>query len=165
MPEKPLLPKLVANRRSFLQTALTGGVAAALTPVYPTLGAARVNSSGATAATGGTPAARAPEVRSFELDEATISELQEGMKSGKFTARSLVEKYTARIGEIDKRGPAINSILELNPDALAIADALDQERKAKGPRGPMHGIPVLIKDNIDTVDKMMTTAGSLALVG
>ncbi len=87
------------------------------------------------------------------------------MKSGTFTSRSLVEKYTARIEEIDKRGPAVNSILELNPDALAIADALDQERKAKGPRGPLHGIPVLIKDNIDTADKMMTTAGSLALLG
>jgi amidase len=77
----------------------------------------------------------------------------------------LVEKYHARIDEIDKRCPSINSIIELNPDALAIADTLDQERKAKGPRGPMHGIPVLIKDNIDTADKMMTTAGSLALVG
>src|SRR5579863_3883126 len=164
MPEKPFLSKLVANRRSFLQTALTGGIAAAVTPVYPALGAARINSA-TTAATGGTSEARVPGVRPFELDEATISELQDGMKSGKFTARSLVEKYAARIGEIDKRGPAINSILELNPDALATADALDQERKAKGPRGPMHGIPVLIKDNIDTVDKMMTTAGSLALVG
>jgi amidase len=164
MPAKPL-SKLVANRRSFLQTALTGGVAAAVTPVYPALGAARANSSTATASAGGTSAARVPEVRPFELDEATISELQDGMKSGKFTARSLVEKYAARIGEIDKRGPAINSILELNPDALATADALDQERKSKGPRGPMHGIPVLIKDNIDTADKMMTTAGSLALLG
>jgi amidase len=87
------------------------------------------------------------------------------MKSGKYTARSLVEKYHARIEEIDKRGPAINAIIELNPDALSIADALDEERKAKGPRGPLHGVPVLIKDNIDTADKMMTTAGSLALVG
>ncbi len=87
------------------------------------------------------------------------------MKSGRFTARSLVEKYTARIEEIDKHGPALNSTLELNPDASAIADGLDQERKAKGPRGPLHGIPVLIKDNIDTADRMMTTAGSLALVG
>jgi amidase len=165
MPEKPLLSKPVANRRSFLQTALTGGVAAALTPVYPALGAARVNSSTANAAAGGASEARAPEVRPFELDEATISDLQEGVKSGKFTARSLVEKYAARIGEIDKHGPAINSILELNPDALAIADSLDQERKAKGPRGPLHGVPVLIKDNIDTADKMMTTAGSLALLG
>jgi amidase len=87
------------------------------------------------------------------------------MKSGKFTARSLAEKYSARIDEIDKRGPAVNAIIELNPDAFSIADELDHERKAKGPRGPLHGIPVLIKDNIDTADRMMTTAGSLALVG
>ncbi len=112
----------------------------------------------------------APEVKAFELEEITIPELQEGMKSGKYTARSLVEKYHARIEEVDtprkdKRGPAMNAIIELNPDALSIADALDQERKAKGPRGPLHGVPVLIKDNIDTADKMMTTAGSLALVG
>jgi len=99
------------------------------------------------------------------LAEITIPELQDGMKSGKFTARSLAEKYLARIDEIDKRGPAVNAIIELNPDALSIADALDQERKAKGARGPLHGIPVLIKDNIDTADRMMTTAGSLALVG
>src|SRR5208337_3538523 len=87
------------------------------------------------------------------------------MKSGRFTARSLVQKYSDRIDEIDKHGPAINSVLELNPDALTIADTLDQERKTKGPRGPLHGIPVLIKDNIDTADRMMTTAGSLALIG
>jgi amidase len=87
------------------------------------------------------------------------------MKSGKFTARSLVEKYSSRIDDVDQRGPAINSVIEMNPDALWIAAALDQERKAKGPRGPLHGIPVLIKDNIDTADRMMTTAGSLALVG
>jgi amidase len=104
-------------------------------------------------------------VKPFELDEITIAELQEGMKSGRFTARSLVEKYTARVEEIDKHGPAINSIIELNPDALAIADRLDEERKAGGSRGPLHGIPVLIKDNLDTADQMMTTAGSLALVG
>jgi len=107
----------------------------------------------------------APDVRPFELDEITIAELQDGMKSGKFTARSLVEKYTARIDEIDKSGPTVNAIIELNPDADSIADALDQERKTKGARGPLHGIPVLIKDNIDTADRMMTTAGSLALVG
>lgn len=87
------------------------------------------------------------------------------MKSGKFTARALAQKYLDRIAQIDKRGPAINAIIELNPDALSIADALDAERKAKGPRGPMHGIPVLIKDNIGTADRMMTTAGSLALSG
>jgi amidase len=101
----------------------------------------------------------------FELEEATASEIQAGMTSGKYTARSIAEKYLERINEIDKAGPAINSIIEINPDALAIAEALDKERKAKGPRGPMRGIPILIKDNIDTGDRMMTTAGSLALVG
>ena len=141
------------SRRKFLQSAVNASAAAA---VYPALGAARDV----------TPAKPAtPDVKPFELDEITISELQDGMKSGKFTARSLIEKYLVRIDEIDKRGPAVNAMIELNPDAFAIADALDQERKAKGPRGPLHGIPVLIKDNIDTADRMMTTAGSLALVG
>src|SRR5438132_1745360 len=104
-------------------------------------------------------------LRAFELDEITIAELQDGMGSGKFTARSLAEKYLARIEEIDRRGPGVNSIIEVNPDALAIAESLDRERKEKGPRGPLHGIPILIKDNIDTADRMMTTAGSLALLG
>jgi amidase len=103
--------------------------------------------------------------RDFELEEMTIAELQDGLQSGRFTARSLVKKYLDRIDEIDKRGPAINTVIELNPDALAIAEALDRERKEKRVRGPLHGIPVLIKDNIDTADRMMTTAGSLALVG
>jgi amidase len=108
----------------------------------------------------------APEgVKPFELDEASVADLQEGMKSGKYTARSIAQKYLERIAEIDKRGPALNSVIELNPDALAIANAMDAERKAKGPRSPMHGIPVLIKDNIGTADRMMTTAGSLALLG
>jgi amidase len=142
------------GRRSFLQTALTASAAATL---YPALSAAReINSS---------PAASPADVKPFELDEITIPELQDGMKSGKFTARSLVEKYRGRIDEIDKRGPAVNAIIELNPEASSIADALDQERKVKGPRGPLHGVPVVIKDNIATVDRMMTTAGSLALVG
>jgi amidase len=148
-----------ASRRKFLQAALTTGSAAALLPAF---GAGR-----ATAPTNDLPT---PQVKAFELEEITIPELQDAMKSGKYTARSLVEKYQARIEEVDtprkdKRGPAINAIIELNPDALSIADALDQEREAKGPRGPLHGVPVLIKDNIDTADKMMTTAGSLALVG
>ena len=101
----------------------------------------------------------------FELDEVTIAELQEGMRSGKFTSRGLANRYLARIAEIDKAGPSLNTVIELNPEVLAIADQLDAERKYKGPRGPLHGVPMLIKDNIGTADKMMTTAGSLALAG
>src|SRR5262252_828675 len=142
------------SRRKFLQNAV---VASAATTLYPALGAAREISAPTTSAV--------PEVKAFELDEITVSELQDGMKSGRFTARSLVERYSARIAEVDKNGPAVNAVIEMNPDALSIADGLDRERKAKGPRGPLHGVPVLIKDNIDTSDRMMTTAGSLALVG
>jgi len=99
------------------------------------------------------------------LNEQTILQLQEQMKSGKLTSRKIVEWYLERIKKIDSSGPQLNSIIELNPDALAIADELDAERSEKGPRGFMHGIPVVLKDNIDTADKMMTTAGSLALLG
>src|SRR5271156_5946225 len=155
MPRKQSDAQFASNRRTFLKATVIGSAAATLTPLHPALGAAREI----------VPAIPVESVKPFELDETTISDLQDGMKSGKFTARSLVEKYSTRIDEIDKHGPAINSVIELNPDALSIADALDQERKAKGPRGPLHGVPVLIKDNIDTADKMMTTAGSLALVG
>ena len=100
----------------------------------------------------------------FELDELAISDLQDGMKSGKFTSRSLVDTYLARIASIDGQGPSLNAVIELNPEAGSIADRLDAERESKGPRGPLHGIPVLIKDNIGTADLMMTTAGSLALL-
>jgi len=101
----------------------------------------------------------------FELDELSISELQQGLQSGKHSSKSLVEKYVNRINDIDRRGPTLHSVIELNPDAESIAVALDRERKERGARGPLHGIPILIKDNIDTHDRMMTTAGSLALVG
>jgi len=101
----------------------------------------------------------------FELDEVTIAELQQAMQQGQRTARSITEAYLTRIEQTDKQGPALRSILEVNPDALHIADELDRERRAKGPRGPLHGIPVLIKDNLDTADKMTNTAGSLALEG
>ena len=101
----------------------------------------------------------------FDLAEATIPDLAARMQSGRDTAASLVTKYLARIRAIDKQGPAINAVIELNPDAARIAADLDRERKQKGPRGPMHGIPVLIKDNINTADRMQTTAGSLALEG
>jgi amidase len=141
------------NRRTFLRTGLTSGIAVA---AFPAL--ARPEEASASPLP-------SPEVKSFELDESTIAELQKGISSGKYTARSITQKYLTRITAIDKKGPTLNSIIELNPDALKNADELDKERKAKGPRGPLHGIPVLIKDNIDTADRMATTAGSLALVG
>jgi amidase len=152
--------RLQSSRRSFLKTAVVGGTAATVAPFFPAAGAPALS-----AAREVVTSPNKVDVQHFELDEITIAELQDGMKTGKFTARSLVERYSERIENIDKRGPAVNAIIEMNPDALSIADALDRERKAKGPRGPMHGIPVLIKDNIDTEDRMMTTAGSLALVG
>lgn len=96
-----------------------------------------------------------------QLNEITVSRLQAAMREGKLTARQIAEIYLARIREID---PKLNSVIEINPDALLIADALDSERKRGKLRSPLHGIPVLIKDNIDTADKMKTTAGSLALV-
>ena len=104
-------------------------------------------------------------VPAFDLNEASVSQLQDWMTTGRYTSRRLVELYLDRISQIDSAGPRLRSVIEINPDALAIASALDEERKAKGVRGPLHGIPVLIKDNIDTGDRMLTTAGSLALEG
>ena len=149
------------SRRNFLRTGVTATLA---TAAYPALGSARVADP---------VPAREPGVQNlgqnfkkdFELDEITIDDLQKAFQSGHYSSRSLSEKYLARIAEIDKAGPMVNAVIELNPDALQIADALDQERKSKGPRGPLHGIPVLIKDNINTSDRMQTTAGSLALAG
>jgi amidase len=143
------------TRREVLQAGMMG-VAAAFVPI----GCSAPNNK-----KGDSSVPPVPEIPSFELDELTIAELQAGMQSGKYTARSLTEKYLSRADAIDKSGPAVNSVIETNPDALSIADALDKERKGKGVRGPLHGIPILIKDNIDTADGMMTTAGSLALVG
>ncbi|MGA8299405.1 MAG: amidase [Terriglobales bacterium] len=155
-----------STRRSFLQTAALGGTTAALT-LRPALSGAREMSAAERGASG--KCAPVYEPKPFDLEEITIAELQDGLKSGKFTARSLVEKYWVRVSDIDMRDdegrPVLNSVIEMNPDALAIADALDKERKAGNVRGPLHGIPVLIKDNIATADRMMTTAGSLALVG
>jgi amidase len=94
-----------------------------------------------------------------------VAKLQQEMQSGRLTARSIAEKYLARMENVDQHGPRVNSVIEVNPEALAIAEELDRERRVKGPRGPLHGIPALIKDNIATRDRMMTTAGSLALVG
>ena len=95
----------------------------------------------------------------------TVDAMQQALSKGSLTSRRITELYLARIDAIDKKGPTLGSVIETNPDALGIADAMDRERKEKGPRGPLHGIPILIKDNIDTADRMMTTAGSLALVG
>ena len=101
----------------------------------------------------------------FPIEEATIPQLQKAMTDGKANAVSLTQAYQQRVRRLDQSGPRLNAVIELNPDALEIARQLDAERKAKGPRGPLHGIPVLLKDNIDTHDRMMTTAGSLALLG
>ncbi len=141
------------SRRKFLKTSLVGSIAAMSLPQFSFAGK-KYSSS-------------VPpfEIPSSELEEITISEIEEGLKSGKYTVRSITEEYISRIKSIDKDGPALNSVIELNPDALEIADALDKELKEKGPRSQLHGIPVLIKDNIDTADKMQTTAGSLALLG
>jgi len=139
------------NRRNFIRTGLFVGAGAVGLPVLHAPG-----QSGCPPAT---------DVAAFELDEITISQLADGMSSGKYTARAIAEKYLARIEAIDRHGPALNSVIEINPDALEIAEKLDAERKEKGARGPLHGIPILLKDNLDTADKMMTTAGSLALVG
>jgi amidase len=114
---------------------------------------------------GAAAAAQSPAPQRFDLEETTIAALQQRMESGQETSRSLVEKYLARIEALDRSGPALHSVLEVNPDARAIADQLDAERKSGRTRGPMHGIPILIKDNIATADRMMTTAGSLALAG
>ena len=113
----------------------------------------------------GSRAQQTPALPPFELDELTVAQLQDAMAAGRYTSRRLVELYTERIRAIDQQGPALASVIELNPDALSIADGLDAQRKSGKVLGPLHGIPVLIKDNIDTGDRMMTTAGSLALQG
>jgi amidase len=137
------------DRRAFLKHSLIAGCAGAAAPVAlrPELGAAQGSTE------------------PFELEESSLAGLQERMRAGALTSVSLTEKYLARIERIDKNGPAINCVIELNPDALAIARASDEERKTGKVRGPLHGIPVLIKDNIDTADRLSTTAGSLALSG
>src|SRR5258706_5866118 len=119
----------------------------------------------ALAAAAGALSAQTPRLAPFDLEEATVADLQQRMADGGETSRSVVEKYLTRIDEIDRRGPELRSVLEINPDARSIADAMDAERRAGHLRGRLHGIPVQIKDNIATADRMMTTAGSLALAG
>ena len=98
----------------------------------------------------------------IDLEEITVDDIGKGFQSGRFSSKTLVEAYLARIDAIDRRGPAIHAVIEINPDALKVAAELDRERQSKGPRSPLHGVPVLVKDNIDTAG-MHTTAGSLAL--
>jgi amidase len=141
------------DRRQFLRYGAIGG---AMRAAARALGPRPV----AAAAKPAKPAARA-----VALEEATIDGLQAQMAAGTLSARGLTQAYLDRIAALDRRGPALRSVIETNPDALAIADGLDAERKAKGARGPLHGIPILLKDNLDTADRMTTTAGSLALAG
>ncbi|HEX8721777.1 MAG TPA: amidase [Pyrinomonadaceae bacterium] len=145
------------GRREFVRAGVAGGVGAALAGGLKPEAAAR-----ALAVLAGEPQGAGGR---FDWEELTVRDAQAAMQSGRLTARRLTEMYLERIERIDRRGPALNSVIETNPDAQAIADALDRERKAGRVRGPLHGVPVLIKDNIDTADKMQTTAGSLALVG
>ncbi|HEX8929474.1 MAG TPA: amidase, partial [Actinomycetota bacterium] len=146
------------SRRGFLRYTATAGAVGA-------------SSSALGALAGGGPALAAEDasagshVPRFKWEEATIAELQAAMRAGRLTSRRLVDAYIRRIREIDLSGIQLNSVIEVNPDARRIADELDRERRRKGPRGPLHGIPILVKDNYATADRMETAAGSLALVG
>jgi amidase len=143
------------NRRGFLGVGALSGAAALSGACQPGSSPDVLNEDEA-------DALRIPP---FELEEATVAELRSKMESGELTARQLTKAYLARIEALDRQGPMLRSVIEINPEALSIAEALDQERKNAGPRGPLHGIPVLLKDNIDTADRLTTTAGSLALEG
>lgn len=146
-PEGPPKTHRGVDRRTFLQLS---ALAAAGVPL---------------AELGSGPSAHVQGALLSHLEEATIADLQAAMEAGQLTALQLVEFYLTRIELLDQHGPHLNSILEVNPEASDIARALDEERRIRGPRGPLHGIPLVLKDNIDTADRMMTTAGSLALVG
>ena len=146
---EPIARRAFLNHVAVLGAAAAGGISApdALPPA--TAGLAR------------TPPVPPP----FDLEEITVAELQAGMAAGRYTSRGVVEQYLARIAAMDRAGPSLQSIIETNPEALDLAERLDRERAATGPRGPLHGVPVVLKDNIDTADRMSTTAGSLALEG
>ena len=139
------------SRREFVELSSVAAAAAAL----PTIGRVRPAE----------PLDLPPEQQGFALAEMTIAQLQDGMKSGKLTSRGITQAYWGRIAALDRTGPTLRAVLETNPDALSLADQLDQERKQGKVRGPLHGIPVIVKDNIDTHDRMQTCAGSLALLG
>ncbi len=145
------------NRRNFLRNSSLAGFS------FPALAkeTARINNDKNNALNGNNKIL----FKDIDLHEVTIDELQQKMQSGELSSKSITQWYLKRIKETDKDGPKLNSVIEVNPDAELIAEVLDYERKNGKVRGPLHGIPVLIKDNIDTADKMMTTAGSLALAG
>lgn len=146
------------DRRRFIGASAAGSAAAAL-GVH---GCVPADSTDGASGDDDAPARTPP---SFELAEATVADLQAAMESGERTARSIAQLYLERIEAMDRRGPELRAVIEVNPEALEIADRLDEERRAQGPRGPLHGIPVALKDNIDTSDRTTTTAGSLALEG
>ena len=146
------------DRRKFVSLgAAAGTVALSGKP----LAAEPIASEAEAAASRPRPFSPAP----FALEETTLADLQAGMASGKLTAHAITQAYINRIHELDRIGPTLRHVIETNPDALAIATTLDRERKAGKVRGPLHGIPILVKDNIDTADRMTTTAGSYALAG
>jgi amidase len=158
-PREPLDRRAFLSHAAVLGAAATGALGWTPSPGGPGTAPAR------TPAPAASPSRAALSLVPFELEEITIAELQAGMASGRYTGRRVVELYLERIAAMDRTGAALQAILETNPEALALAEALDRERAAKGPRGPLHGIPVLLKDNVDTADRMTTTAGSLALEG
>ena len=149
------------NRRNFIKNSSVAGLSVT---ALSFVAFAQPSSKKEQKETAGNAAAGVT-VDNFVLNEITIDALQKKMQSGEYTSRSITQLYLDRIQQIDKAGPKLNAIIELNPDALTIADAMDAERKNGKLRGLLHGIPVLIKDNIDTADKMQTTAGALALEG
>lgn len=144
------------ERRKFLKNTTVAGCTIAAAVVLPGCGTGKP--AGETKSTEGIS-------DDFPFNEATIDELQARMAAGKLTSVGLTQAYLDRIAALDKAGPNLNSVIELNPDALVIARQMDEERSTGNPRGPLHGIPILIKDNIDTGDRMQTTAGSLAMLG
>jgi len=148
---------MIMHRRNFLKTGSLAGL------TISTLVAASCNQPSAENKADDTIAAENSKDDIFELSEITITDLQQKMQSKQFTSRLITELYLKRIDQIDKKGITLNSVIELNKDALNMADAMDREREKGKIRGPLHGIPVLIKDNINTGDNMHTTAGSLAL--
>lgn len=159
MPKRTSTPGDTVNRRTFLRMTAAASALAAGCRAEPDRPGGPGNQPSATSVP---PASTAPP---FELDEVTAADLARRLESGEETSRSLAEKYLSRIAALDKEGPRLRAVLETNPDALDQADLLDRERKAGRVRGPLHGVPIVLKDNIDATGPMTTTAGSLALEG